>query len=155
MADWNNPLLTSTYTNFMQELINRDVDCAKMDPNPTNPPANYIRRLSNSSLDNRLQAWVSPSWVDIVFGIAVGGTGATTAAGARTSLGLGDMALQVSSAVSITGGTVQGILQAKGGNFTFDTDGTRDIGTNAIKGNRIYIKNALVIPVGTDKYATS
>lgn len=38
--------------------------------------------------------------------IADGGTGASTAAGARTNLGLGDMATQNASAVSITGGTI-------------------------------------------------
>lgn len=41
-------------------------------------------------------------------GIAVGGTGATTAATARTNLGLGTMATQTAAAVSITGGTING-----------------------------------------------
>ena len=41
--------------------------------------------------------------------VASGGTGASTAAGARTSLGLGTMATQNASAVSITGGTVDGL----------------------------------------------
>lgn len=38
-----------------------------------------------------------------------GGTGATTASGARTALGLGTMAVQAASAVAITGGTIAGI----------------------------------------------
>ena len=38
--------------------------------------------------------------------IAQGGTGASTAAGARVNLGLGDMALQNSNNVTITGGTI-------------------------------------------------
>jgi len=41
--------------------------------------------------------------------IADGGTGASTAAGARTSLGLGTMATQAASAVAITGGSITGI----------------------------------------------
>lgn len=41
--------------------------------------------------------------------VADGGTGASTAANARTNLGLGDMATQTSSSVSITGGSVAGI----------------------------------------------
>ena len=41
--------------------------------------------------------------------IADGGTGASTAAGARTNLGLDTMATQAASAVAITGGSVTGI----------------------------------------------
>ena len=42
-------------------------------------------------------------------GIDVGGTGATTASGARTNLGLGTIATQDASAVAITGGSITGI----------------------------------------------
>lgn len=41
--------------------------------------------------------------------LANGGLSSTTAAGGRTTLGLGDMAVQAASAVSITGGTITGI----------------------------------------------
>jgi len=41
--------------------------------------------------------------------IANGGTGASTASGARTALGLGTIATQDSDSVSITGGTITGI----------------------------------------------
>lgn len=41
--------------------------------------------------------------------VADGGTGASTAANARTNLGLGTMATQNSDAVNVTGGTVTGI----------------------------------------------
>jgi hypothetical protein len=41
--------------------------------------------------------------------IANGGTGATTAAGARTNLGLGTIATQDASNVTITGGSITGI----------------------------------------------
>jgi hypothetical protein len=41
--------------------------------------------------------------------IADGGTGASTAANARTNLGLGTMSTQAASAVAITGGTITGI----------------------------------------------
>ena len=44
--------------------------------------------------------------------LASGGTGASTAAGARTNLGLGDMATQSSSNVQITGGTITGLSSA-------------------------------------------
>jgi hypothetical protein len=42
------------------------------------------------------------------FGIAIGGTGASTAAGARTNLGLGTIAVQNANAVAITGGNIDG-----------------------------------------------
>lgn len=41
--------------------------------------------------------------------VASGGTGATTASGARTNLGLGTLALQNANAVAITGGTITGM----------------------------------------------
>jgi len=46
--------------------------------------------------------------------IADGGTGASTAANARTNLGLGTMAVQAASAVAITGGTITGITGTTG-----------------------------------------
>jgi hypothetical protein len=47
--------------------------------------------------------------VDGVVSINNGGTGATTVSAARTNLGLGTMATQASSNVSITGGSIAGI----------------------------------------------
>ena len=41
--------------------------------------------------------------------VANGGTGSTTASGARTNLGLGTMATQNANAVNITGGTISGV----------------------------------------------
>lgn len=46
--------------------------------------------------------------------VAYGGTGASTAAGARTNLGLGTMATQNSSSVSISGGSVDGTTVGAG-----------------------------------------
>jgi hypothetical protein len=45
----------------------------------------------------------------VIVPIAQGGTGATTAAGARTNLGLGTIAVQDANAVAITGGTLDGV----------------------------------------------
>ena len=47
--------------------------------------------------------------VDGTVAISHGGTGATTDSGARTALGLGTMAVQNSSNISVTGGTITGI----------------------------------------------
>lgn len=152
MADWNNPGLATAYADFLSQMKDRDVDAAQLAASPTNPPVGYIRYDTST---NRFERWTGAVWTTLLLSLSGGGTGASSAAAARTALGLGDMALQTSSAVSITGGTIQGILQVKGGNMTFDGDGTRDIGVNATRANRIYIRNALVIPAGTDKYATS
>jgi hypothetical protein len=47
--------------------------------------------------------------VDGIVALNNGGTGATTAANARTNLGLGTMSTQASNSVSITGGSIAGI----------------------------------------------
>lgn len=50
----------------------------------------------------------SGAWNDVLLTVGGGGTGASSASGARTNLGLGTMAVQDSSAVSISGGTLAG-----------------------------------------------
>lgn len=52
---------------------------------------------------------ISTSDVTGTLALANGGTGSTTASGARTNLGLGTMATQAASAVAITGGDISGI----------------------------------------------
>jgi hypothetical protein len=49
------------------------------------------------------------AWQATPIDTAYGGTGATTAGGARTNLGLGSMSTQNSSGVAITGGTITGM----------------------------------------------
>ena len=50
----------------------------------------------------------SATWNGIAIALNRGGTGASTAAGARTNLGLGTISTQDASAVAITGGTIDG-----------------------------------------------
>lgn len=98
---------------------------------------------------NKWQEWNGAAWVDKVLGLAGGGTGGTDAASARTALGITSIATQDPLAV-----VLKGVFEVKGGNLTFDTDGTRNIGADALRPNQIWVKNALVIPVGPNKYAT-
>jgi hypothetical protein len=75
---------------------------------------------------------VLPSNVSGTVAIANGGTGATTASGARTNLGLGTMATQDASAVAITGGTLNGTLGGTtpaAGTFTTASDSKGNLRT--------------------------
>jgi hypothetical protein len=70
------------------------------------------------------------STADITGTLAItnGGTGATTASGARTNLGLGTIATQDASAIAITGGTITGITDlavADGGTGASTAAGAR------------------------------
>lgn len=65
--------------------------------------------------------------------VANGGTGATTASGARSNLGLGTMATQNANAVAITGGSFSG--------STVDTTGVVTAG-NGVYSNVLYVDNS-------------
>ncbi len=146
MADWNNPVLTTAYATFLAEMKARDLDAAQLfNSAPTNPVANMIRY---NRATNIFEQYNGATWVALVLAAAGGGTGGTSA--------LGTISTQNSNAVAITGGTITGLTQLElAAALTFDADGTRNIGTNAKKAKNIYIKDGLVIPVGTDKWVTS
>ena len=81
------------------------------------------------------------TWNGTTIALANGGTGATTASGARTNLELGSIATQSSSNVSITGGSISGITDlavADGGT------GASDAGT---------ARTNLGLAIGTDVQA--
>jgi hypothetical protein len=72
--------------------------------------------------------------VDLPVAIEQGGTGATSAATARTALGVGSAGLQSASAVALTGGTIAGIadLAVADGGTSGSTARTARIGLRAI-----------------------
>ena len=108
MANWSNPALGSTYATFLSDLKDRDLDVAKLFVSlPTNPVADMVRYERTG---NKLQIYSGAAWVDELIELTGGGTGAATAAGARTNLGLGSMATQDSTNVSITGGLINATL---------------------------------------------
>jgi len=154
MADWSLPTLSSLYTDFLAEVNARLNDSAQMfSGGPTNQPVGSIRYFRTT---NVFQEWDGASWVDKVLSIAGGGTGATTAAGIRTNLGLGTLSIQNSNAVNITGGSLTGITGlAMTGDISFTADNASKIGTNVNRPSTIYIRSGLVIPVGVDKFVTS
>jgi len=139
MADWNNPVNTSLYTDVMQMIKDRDNAAITMlgtGSMPSNLPNGAMRFNTSTYLFEKL--WDGVFYTQAI-SIAGGGTSATTAAGARTNLGLGvvatanvvpiawggtqatdaagargnlglgSMATQNFNAVWITGGTITGI----------------------------------------------
>ena len=88
--------------------------------------------------------------------VAGGGTGASDVVAARIILGIGTMGVQNSSSVSITGGTVNNLTNfSLSCSIVFNAGSAYDFGSNGAKVRRGYFSDALVLPVGNDKYATS
>lgn len=104
-ADFSTPTTTTGYTTVLTALKERDVDALTLLGNgdPSNTPAGAMKWNRAGS---KLQEYVSSAWEDKVLSIAGGGTGSSTQAGARSSLGLGSMAVQNDTAVTIAGGTI-------------------------------------------------
>ena len=80
MANWSNPQLTSTYTNFVTEVKDRDVDLAKQFDGQTvsNLVTGAIRWDSSA---NRWKKWTGSAWGELastyaLTGLSTTGTGA-------------------------------------------------------------------------------
>lgn len=156
MADHTLPTATSVYDpDFLDEMHGRIDDAVKMAEAPTNPPTGYLRWNRTTK---KLEEWSGAAWVvtNTTVSVAGGGTGAVDATNARTNLGIGSLGTQNAGAVAITGGTIAGITSLSlSGNIVFATHNANDIGTDIARPRKIYVGDALVIPVGVDKYATS
>jgi hypothetical protein len=133
MANWSNPQLTSTYTNFVTEVKDRDVDLALQfdGTTSTNIPTNTIRW--NSSI-NRWQKWSGSAWGELTStyalnALSVSGTTslatatATTVATADNSTNIATTAWVkaqnyltsvAGSYLPLSGGTITGNLSVGG-----------------------------------------
>lgn len=105
--DWTADDETSPYLNLLDDLLQRDVEVGMMNFDSTSHIPEFFIKYHRAG---KLQERQSGAWVDQVIAIDGGGTGAATAAGARTTLGLGTMATQNSNAVAVTGGAVAASL---------------------------------------------
>ena len=129
MANWSNPLLTSTYTNFLTEVKDRDTDLALQfdGTTSTNIPTNAIRWNSSA---NRWQKWNGSTWGELTSTYAL--TGLTTTGNA-----------------SITGTLGSGAFTSTG-----SVSGTALLPTgNTVPTNGIYLPSANVLGIATSSTA--
>lgn len=99
MANWSNPTLTSTYTNFVTEVKDRDVDVAVWFEGitPTNTPTN-AKRLNVAT--GRFEKWNGTAWVDAVATFTFPAIAVAGAAAFNGNVTLGDAA---GDTVTVTG----------------------------------------------------
>ena len=144
MADWNNPTLASTYTDFLADLKARDVDALTLQYSaPSNLPTGALK-WDRANL--KLQQWNGTAFDDQVLSIAGGGTGSSTAATARTALGLGSIATQNSNAISITGGAISGLSSlGVSGNITSTGNGSFSGTLSGIAGGTVPVKSEAAV----------
>lgn len=86
-ANWSNPTLTSTYTNFLSELKNRDEDLALQfdGTTSTNLATNTIRWDSSAG---RWKKWSGSAWIELASTYALTGLSTTGNASIGGTLGV-------------------------------------------------------------------
>lgn len=124
MANWSNPQLTSTYTNFVTEVKDRDVDLALQfdGTTSTNIPTNTIRW--NSSI-NRWQKWSGSAWGELTStyalnALSVSGT-TSLATATATTVATADNSTNIATTAWVK---AQGYSTGAGGSFLPLTGGT-------------------------------
>jgi hypothetical protein len=143
MANWSNPLLTSTYTNFVTEVKDRDTDLALQFDGTTssNIPTNAIRW--NSSV-NRWQKWNGSSWGELTSTYAL--TGLSTTGNATISGTLGSGAITSTGSVTGTALIPSGSSAPTNGLYLA---GSNIIGLATNSAGRVFIDAAGEVGIGT------
>jgi hypothetical protein len=126
MANWSNPTLTSSYANFRQDLVDRDVDAATQFSvgSPTNIPTGAIRWSTSLK---RWQVWSGSAWGELATTYELTGLICTSLSNTGNTT-LGDSSADTftvnASTVSYpNGATVSGALTYSGA-ATFNNDVT-------------------------------
>ena len=94
MANWANPVLTSTYTNFMNELKDRDTDLA-LQFDGTTSTSLTVGTIRWDSTANRWKKWNGSSWAELTATYALTAlstTGNATIGGILSVTGTTDLA---------------------------------------------------------------
>jgi hypothetical protein len=133
MANWSNPLLTSTYTNFVTEVKDRDTDLALQfdGTTSTNIPTNAIRWNSSA---NRWQKWNGSSWAELTSLYAL--TGLSTTGNAAIGGTVSGTALIPTANTAPTNGVylpnanTVGIATNSAGRVFVDASGRFGVGTS-------------------------
>jgi hypothetical protein len=133
MANWSNPLLTSTYTNFVTEVKDRDTDLALQfdGTTSTNIPTNTIRWNSSA---NRWQKWNGSSWAELTSTYAL--TGLSTTGSAAIGGTVSGTALVPTANTAPTNGVylpnanTVGIATNSAGRVFVDASGRFGVGTS-------------------------
>lgn len=109
-VDWNHPQLTDNYDDVLDiYIVGRDIDALTLQKSaPSNLPDGAMAYDRATDLFKEWDLGGS-AFVNKKLAVAGGGTGADNTSQARTNLGLGSMAVQDSTAVAITGGSISGI----------------------------------------------
>lgn len=143
-ANWSNPTLTSTYTNFLSEVKNRDEDLALQfdGTTSTNIPTNAIRWDSSAG---RWKKWNGTAWAELTSLYALTGLSTTGNASIGGTFGVTGAAT-FSSTLGVTG--------ALTGSSTIS--GTALIPTSAtIPTNGVYLPGANTVGIATGGVAAA
>lgn len=110
MADWGKPTIISNYVTFVDEVKNRDIDAISLCKFAMPVIPTGAVKLLRAPV--KFQEWDGTTFVDQTLSVEGGGSGSSSAAGARTNFGLGTMAVQNSNAIAVTGGSIANITSS-------------------------------------------
>lgn len=155
MADWSKPTITSNYVTFVDEVKNRDIDAITLQRSAiVNPPVGSVKLVRMTPYPSiKFQEWNGSAFNELTLSVEGGGTGANSLAGLGSAMGLGTMAYQSSTAISVTGGymntvridnpTFYGNVVFTGGNWAFSSTNTIPV---SINGNNLTYMLYMVAP---------